>query len=128
YPPSISYTTITLSINHLLATLFLLLSLSRLASIKTLYTRVLAPLRVYGRSAFFFYVMHFYVYIGMRFLLTAMGFIKGDFGFFGSQEGNLPDAGFWCLWVVGLVLLYFMCERYGRFKMGTGADSLWRLF
>ncbi|KAI8820436.1 uncharacterized protein EV422DRAFT_70197 [Fimicolochytrium jonesii] len=82
---------------------------------------------VFGRSAFFFYILHFYVYRTFQWLLILFHFITPGTGW-GDQAGNLPDPWYWLSWMAGLVVLYFACERYGRFKAGTPADSLWRFF
>ena len=31
-------------------------------------------------------------------------------------------------WVGGLVLLYFLCSWYARFKAQKAPDSIWRMF
>ncbi|KND01079.1 uncharacterized protein SPPG_04171 [Spizellomyces punctatus DAOM BR117] len=124
YPPSVAYTTCTLGIVHALCALFILAEI-RLKD--TIWASDRNPLVVFGRSAFFFYVLHFYVYRGFRQVLSLVGVISGG-SEWQDQEYNLPDPWYWLSWVVGLVVLYFACERYGRFKAGTSPDSLWRLF
>ncbi|KAI9092621.1 hypothetical protein DFS34DRAFT_632513 [Phlyctochytrium arcticum] len=128
YPPSIAYTTCTIGIVHLLCAFFIT------AEIKlknTAWSSPKNPLNVYGTSAFFFYLSHFYVYQGMAVLLRLVGALpenKNGLGFGGDQSGNLPDPWYWLTWVVGLAILYPMCFFYGRFKQSRSPNSLWRLF
>ncbi|KAJ3017937.1 hypothetical protein HKX48_003263 [Thoreauomyces humboldtii] len=125
YPPSVTYITCTLGIVHALCALFIL---GELKLKQSAWTSDRNPLIVFGRSSFFFYMVHFYVYRFFSYVFSWMGWMHGAGGFGGDQSGNLPDAGFWSAWVFGLVLMYFMCERYGRFKAGTAPESIWRFF
>ncbi|KAJ3277747.1 hypothetical protein HK104_003011 [Borealophlyctis nickersoniae] len=125
YPPSVAYTTCMLGLVHALAALYIFLEL-RFKN--TSWTSERAPLLVYGRSAFFFYVAHFYVYQAMRAIFTWFGWTGPFGGWTGGQQDNLPDGWFWVSWLAGLAILYVACAKYGRFKAGTSPDSLWRLF
>jgi len=120
YPPSLTFVLFTMSINHGLLALFLS------ASTPSLYN----PLSIYGSSALFFYFAHFYVYSIIRKGLELFGVCRPDKGGFfgGNKAGGLELWGFLVWWVVGLVALYGMCERYGRFKKGRGPESIWRFF
>ncbi|KAJ3151794.1 hypothetical protein HDU89_001842 [Geranomyces variabilis] len=130
YPPSVAYTLCTLGIIHLVCALFILMETKLKDS---LWTSERNPLIVFGRSAFFFYIAHFYVYRIMRWLLLQTGDIteapgssKG--GWPSGQTGNLSDPAYWFAWVVGLVVLYQMCLKYGRFKASKSPSSIWRFF
>lgn len=114
----------------------------------TAWTSLHNPLVVFGRSAFFFCksnfglllitpttnhpigflsdVLHFYVYRGFRMILKLAHVVSGEE--WNGQPYNLPDAWYWFSWVLGLVVLYFACARYGKFKAGTAPESIWRFF
>ncbi|MEO0896398.1 MAG: heparan-alpha-glucosaminide N-acetyltransferase domain-containing protein [Bacteroidota bacterium] len=102
YPPSIAYISWTLGLNFLILYAFYALG-------KNLHER--SPLIVFGQSALFFYVIHLYLYaiIGSAF----------------------PDGTsfliMYVLWAAGLLLLYPICQRYGRFKRTTAPGSVWRM-
>lgn len=102
YPPSLTFVLLTLGLDLLLLALF-----SRAGH------AWLRPLTVFGQTALFFYVAHLYLYAATGRLLAAGGT---------SLPGMVP------FWIAGLVLLYPLCERYGRFKRAKAPDSLWRLF
>lgn len=122
YPPSVAFFAFTMAVNFLFLALFSLL------------TRIwlpLKPLVVYGTSALFFYVIHLLLY-------TAIGaVVKKWFGhpiggtdpFTGEPKIGVGDgAAMWASWLFGLVLLYPLCEGYGRFKSSKAPDSVWRFF
>ncbi|KAJ3147121.1 hypothetical protein HDU86_008117 [Geranomyces michiganensis] len=129
YPPSVAYTLCTLGIIHLVCALFIFMETKLKDS---LWTSERNPLIVFGRSAFFFYIAHFYVYRIMRWLLLQTGDITPEpgstNGWPNDQSGNLSDPAYWVAWVVGLIGLYFMCEKYGRFKAGRSPSSIFRFF
>jgi uncharacterized membrane protein len=104
YPPSIAFILLTLGVD-----LLLLGILSKLIARKS-ETR--NPLLTFGRTAFFFYIAHLYVYalIGL---------------FFPQGSGLILMYSFW---LFGLLLLYPLCRWFGNFKQGTPPDSLWRFF
>ncbi len=100
YPPSLTFVLLTLSVNALLLGL-----LSRWGG------QGLVWLAVFGRSPFFFYVLHLYLYGLMGWIVPA-------------GVSQVAMLGFW---LAGLVLLFPLCRWYGRFKAGRPAASLWRL-
>ena len=104
YPPSLAFLLVTLGID-----LLLLAFLSRREEILKRFGK---PLLVFGRTALFFYVIHLYI-----FALIGLAFPKG---------GTLGWTYFF--WAGGLVILYFLCSRYARFKARNAPDSLWRMF
>ncbi|KAJ3242739.1 Importin-11 [Chytriomyces hyalinus] len=113
YPPSVVYTLITLSGNHIALGLFYLVNPA------SFICREDSVLMVYGRSSLFFYVTHFYAYFALHALVLLVcgeGFSVGSGGLF------------WTFYGVGLVAEYFACRAYGEFKRGTDRDSVWRLF
>jgi uncharacterized membrane protein len=105
YPPSLTYVLWTMGVNHLLILLMMIIQ----------EVSNLSPLIVFGRSALFFYIMHFWVYAGFGVIQYCIGWEKVNLG------------PFILLWVLGLIVLYPMCYYYGRFKSSKPLDSLWRL-
>lgn len=100
YPPDLPFLGITLGAN-----LLLLFALN--------YLPAGGPARwleVFGSTALFFYLLHLYIY-----LILGAGFRNGT-GYVGLYVG----------WMVGLIILYFACRKYGEFKRRTPVDSLWR--
>lgn len=105
YPASLTYILVMLGGVLLLATLFRQLE----GALRGTWAK---PLLVFGRVPFFFYVVHLYLYA-----LLGLAFPNG------AALGMM-----YLVWVIGLVILYPLCLRYGRFKSQTAPDSLWRLF
>jgi uncharacterized membrane protein len=104
YPPSLAYTLLTMGINLVL--------LGLLGQTGTLWQRVLHPLIVFGQTPLFFYVLHLFLYAGMGHLLTPRGT---------SLLQMYP------LWLLGLLVLYPLCLRYGRLKRKQSPDSILRM-
>lgn len=71
------------------------------------------PLVSFGRSALFFYVAHLFLF-GLIAQLQ------------GPDEFSLSQS--LAIWFLGLLVLWPACNYYGRFKIGTKPDSVWRLF
>lgn len=105
YPPSISFTFLTLGLNLLL--------LGGLARINKGWQKFLSPLVVFGRSPLFFYVLHLFVFALIGASFTPSGTSLGNMFFF---------------WIAGLLLLYPLCLWYGRLKQRQSAGSILRLF
>jgi len=102
YPPSITFTLLTMGIN-----LILLWMLSRI-KIETL---VFKPLIEFGREPLFFYTAHLFLYAGLGYLLTPHGsslFVM------------------YSIWILGLLILYPICSKYGNYKRKQDIESLWR--
>lgn len=101
YPPSLAFALITCGINLVLFFVF-----SRLSGKKWLY-----PVKVFGQTAMFFYIAHLYLYafIGIAF-----------------RSGCDIKVMYLC-WLMGLVILYFICQRFLEFKKTKPNDSLWRM-
>lgn len=104
YPPSLEFILLTLGVDLLL--LFLL------SKVETLLRSWGKFLVLFGSTALFFYVAHLYLY-------ALIGFAFPN----GTSFGLL-----YCLWLLGLVLLYPMCLWYRRFKEQKPAESVWRFF
>ncbi|BDS12157.1 DUF1624 domain-containing protein [Aureispira anguillae] len=101
YPPSITFALITCGINLVLLALF-----SKLSKRKWLQ-----PVKVFGQTAMFFYIAHLYLY-----------------AFMGAAFRSGCDIKIMYLcWLIGLIILYFICQRFLTFKKGKPNDSLWRM-
>ncbi|KAJ3204970.1 hypothetical protein HDU82_005479 [Entophlyctis luteolus] len=111
YPPSIVYTLITLAGNHILLGVFFAVKQKDNAA---------GILRVFGSSALFFYMTHFWTYQLFAYVLAACGAVDGS--------SKLTDGAYWFCYLLGLAVEYFLCRSYGAFKSSTSKDSLWRLF
>jgi hypothetical protein len=72
--------------------------------------RVLAPIRLFGRTALFFYVVHLF---GYRWLAEWMLGRHGNAALF-AERSAFPAAI--TAWIVGLVLLLPLCYVWGRLK------------
>ncbi|MGH1337956.1 MAG: DUF1624 domain-containing protein [Aureispira sp.] len=101
YPPSLAFALITCGINLVLFALF-----SRFTGRPSL-----RPIKVFGQTAMFFYIAHLYLYA-----LMGAAF----------RSGCSIGVMYLC-WLVGLVLLYFVCERFLAFKKTKPNNSLWRM-
>jgi uncharacterized membrane protein len=104
YPPSITFTFLTMGLNLILVGLF--------ARAGERLRHILQPLVVFGRVPLFFYLSHLFLYAGIGNLLTPEG------------TGLLPMVLYWLL---GVVLLYPPCLLYDRFKHNSPPDYIARL-
>jgi uncharacterized membrane protein len=105
YPPSITFTFLTMGLNLVLLGLF--------ARTGERLRRCLQPLVVFGRVPLFFYLTHLFLYAGLGSLLIPQG------------TKPLPLVLYWLL---GVVILYPPCLLYGRFKDRQLPNSTARLF
>jgi uncharacterized membrane protein len=101
YPPSAAFFAVTLGLNLII-----------LAALVKWPARSLAPLEVYGRTPFFFYLVHLWAFGALSWL-----FPTGT---------SLPAM--YVVWAVVMAGLYPVCARYARFKFSKPTTSLWRLF
>jgi uncharacterized membrane protein len=101
YPPSWAFFALMLGIN-----LILLSALARWPA------RWLAPLEVFGRTPFFFYLAHLWIFSALSWFFP-MG---------------TSFSVMYLVWAVVVAALYPMCARYAHFKFAKPATSLWRLF
>jgi len=102
YPPSITFTLLTMGVNLILMGLF--------ARAGEELQRFFQPLLVFGRVPLFFYLTHLFLYAGLGLWLTPDG---------ASILEMYP------YWLLGLLILYPLCTRYGQLKP---AYSIWRFF
>jgi len=103
YPASISFLLFTLGVFFLLFSTF---------SKMKMPSAINTPIIVFGRTALFFYITHLYIYL-------VIGLIFPE----GTSYSMMSFA-----WLAGLVFLYFICERYYRFKLKKDINSVWRFF
>lgn len=104
YPPSLAFLCLTLGVNGLL--------LSGLSLKSVEQGRLFRVISVFGRTPLFFYVMHLYLYGLMGWLVPA----------------GVSAAPMLLFWLVGLVVLYPLCQIYYRFKRTRPIVSVWRYF
>jgi len=103
YPASIAFMLLTLGVFFMLLSAFSKLKIP--SAINT-------PIIVFGRTALFFYIIHLYIYLIIGLLFpNGASFLMMSF-----------------TWLAGLVILYFICERYYRFKLKKDINSVWRFF
>ncbi len=101
YPPSITFILITLGINLILLFIF-----SKLTEKKWLY-----PVQLFGQTAMFYYITHLYIYA-----LIGLLFLKG------TSIGIM-----YLCWLLGLFILFFICQWFLRFKKNKPLHSIWRM-
>ncbi len=114
YPPSLMYMCVTIGVA--------LIFLSLIESVQNKFTAVM---RIYGRTAFFYYILHFYL---AHLLATIYFFTRGHsfrdalnaaqnlpFLFIIPGEGlSLPLT--YLVWIFVVVSLYPLCKRYDAYK------------
>lgn len=108
YPPSITYFLWALGIN-----MACIVALNHLLIAAPKLLKPIQPLKIFGQSALFFFILHWLVYFGWSLLL--------------------PErySSVWCIsliWLAGLVMLYPICKLYYAFKMQKPKESIWRMF
>ncbi len=124
YPPSLLYMSITIGPALVL--------LSLIEKVKNAFTRIMG---VYGRTAFFYYILHFYL---IHTLVTIMFFIQGKHT---VQEAIasmkklpflfvIPGEGVglgmvYLIWAIVVITLYPLCRKYDRYK--TAHKEKWWL-
>ncbi len=104
YPPSLSFVLLMLGLNLLILAVF--------EKLGTGLKKWGKPLLIFGSTAFFFYVLHMYLFAALSFAFP-----------YGT---NLPLI--YPVWLLMLFFLYPLCLWYGRFKRRTQPESIWRFF
>ena len=105
YPPSITFTLLTMGVNLILLWVF--------SRVGENVRKIFQPLVVFGQAPLFFYVLHLFLYAGLALLLA---------------PGGTSLVVMYAFWLLGLVILYPVCLWYGRFKHRQSANSLLRFF
>jgi hypothetical protein len=121
YPPSLQFCLVTLGI------MFLMLAAAERGT-----GRAARVVSVYGKVPLFYFLSHFLlihlVTLAMLFLqgfsLQEMEFASGTFGRPKGAASGVSLAAVYCVWVVVVVLLYYPCRWFGRYK---SAHTQWWL-
>jgi uncharacterized membrane protein len=103
YPPSITFTLLTTGLNLLILWLF--------AWIEERRSSLPKPLVVFGQTPMFFYILHLFLYAIIGRILTPQGV---------SIALMLP------FWILGLMILYPLCQWYAGFKVKQSDQSVLR--
>jgi uncharacterized membrane protein len=104
YPPALTFLLFALGVDFLLLTAIERWRLAERPWIE--------PLRVFGGVPLFFFVTHLWLYAVMGRFFPA----------------GTTLASMYLFWLLGLVLLYYPCKRYGAFKRARPQSSLLRMF
>jgi uncharacterized membrane protein len=112
YPPSLLYSCMTLGVS--------LLVLATTEGINTRFSRMLV---VYGNVPFFYYVLHFYL---LRTICIIVFFASGFTASqivnpnstlpFQPQGWGFPLWGVYLIWLCVVIILYFPCRWYSKYK------------
>ena len=123
YPPSLLYLCITIGPALLL--------LAFIENIKNKFTQVMI---VFGRTAFFYYIVHFYL---LHILLGVVFYIQGNTTAQAiASMKNLPFlfcipgkgfglTGVYVVWAIAIIALYPLCKWYDKYK--TNHKEKWWL-
>ena len=103
YPPSITFTLLTMGLNLVLLGLFARAN----EKIQTFFY----PLVVFGQAPLFFYIVHLFLYAGL--------------GMWLAPEGT-SIAAMYPYWLLGLLLLFPVCLLYGRLKHRPPVNAVLR--
>jgi hypothetical protein len=122
YPPSPAFAFFTLSACYMLIALFAALS-SSLAFMSSPWN----PLIVFGVQPLFFYATHISVLwtLSIPLLKSSLAHYKPG-GRPGRDRGIDLGWSFVALWAAILIIEYFACMQYAKFKLRRGRESIWR--
>ncbi|MEY4541384.1 MAG: hypothetical protein RLZZ306_3141 [Bacteroidota bacterium] len=113
YPPSLVFCLITLGV------LF-----SLLAFADQFNTKIKNITSIYGKVPLFYFVVHFYlIHLITLMVLFVQGFSWSQFEFakgtFGRPQGIVTGLSLWAIyliWIGVVLVLYYPCKWYGRYK------------
>jgi uncharacterized membrane protein len=106
YPPSLLYIAMTLGP-----------SLLFLAYTENIMSRFSNIIKVFGRVPMFYYLCHLYlIHIGAMILFIAQGFKLSDLENGPPKEYGVGLPGVYLVWLALVVILYFPCRWYDRYK------------
>ena len=113
YPPSLLFCLVTLGIMFLL-----------LATTEEAKNRVWRIVSVYGKVPLFYFILHFFlIHVIMLAIMLLQGFqpaqldfASGSFGRPKGVDSGLHLGWIYLLWIGVVVLLYFPCRWFGRYK------------
>lgn len=124
YPPDLAFSSLFLAINHVCLSVFFLLPTEVTTSKRNMLNLLVDPLIDFGRSALFFYVIHFLVFSNAA---DALGYFFPNLK---NLEGQL-DLNLWqflLVWLTLLCIIWWMCRSYARFKEKQQPESVFRFF
>ena len=101
YPPSLCFLLLTMGVNLIIMTLFSYLKADFCLA---------KWCAVFGRATLFFYVIHLYLYAAMGYL-----FPKG-----------ISLLAMYPVWIVGLILLFPLCNKFIQIKADSAKNSILR--
>jgi uncharacterized membrane protein len=114
YPPSLLYLSITMGIT------LIVLSIS-----ERWKGSWIKPLIIFGRTAFFYYIIHLYL---LHFASAILYFMRGHSFSYLDPSGEpmkflfvIPGEGFalggvYLVWILAVIALYFPCKWYDQYK------------
>jgi uncharacterized membrane protein len=115
YPPSLLYALMTIGPAFLF-----------LAFAETWKSKFLDAITVFGRVPFFYYILHVYLIHAVAFVIFfASGYTLSDLDpnsvFGGYPKGyGVPLWAVYLLWALVVVILYFPCRWYNKYKSSKG--------
>jgi uncharacterized membrane protein len=123
YPPSLAYMSVMMGIAILM-----------LAFLENIQNKISAMFRVFGRTAFFYYIIHFY----LAHLISTLLFFYNGHSFDEAIKGlqkipflfSIPGEGVglglvYLVWILLIVSLYPLCKWYDAYK--TAHKEKWWL-
>lgn len=123
YPPSLAYMSVTIGV-----------AILALAILENVQNRLTNAFRVFGRTSFFYYIVHFYV---AHFITTVLFFYRGHtladalqaaekIPFFFQIPGEGYSLGIvYLIWILLIMSLYPLCRWYDSYK--TAHKEMWWL-
>lgn len=132
YNPEPAYALGMVGVNHFL--------LAILISLNEVLPKALFVLEDFGRSALFFFLIHFQWFMLLaKILLKTTNYPRIDpsIGALGledelRQHGIKLQLGltldFWLWWAASMVMLWAICRQWAYFKASRSVNSIWRLF
>jgi uncharacterized membrane protein len=123
YPPSLAYMSVMMGV-----------SILALSFLETIQNKITKAFRVFGRTAFFYYILHFYL---VHTICMILYFSRGhslveainslqSFPFLFSIKGEGYSLGFvYLIWALVVVGLYPLCKWYDSYK--TAHKEKWWL-
>lgn len=111
YPPSLSFTLVTLGVMFLL-----------LAAAENLQGSIAKVATVYGKVPLFYFLVHWYIIHPLLFVIVFLQGYGTNEMVFGTNFGRPKGSGglnlgwIYLIWLLVVVALYPLCKRYGQYK------------